>query len=139
MSKLQEGFIAIRFEQICVCMCVCEIEDFLGRAKSFEKSLKKNSEGKTDEGDLHLNVQQIFITLYQILSILHLHLHLFILQYTLFKDKNNFFSRTRFDRRNENLYWIVLFLKRTNEIQKQIKNSMRMQNKKHYQNEQMLN
>lgn len=26
-----------------------------------------------------------------------------------------------------------------NEIQKQIKNSMRMQNKKHYQNEQMLN
>lgn len=69
MSKLQEGFIAIRFEQICVCMCVCEIEDFLGRAKSFEKSLKKNSEGKTDEGDLHLNVQQIFITLYQILSI----------------------------------------------------------------------
>lgn len=48
---------------------MCRIEDFLGRAESFEESLKKNSEGKTDEGNLHLNVQQIFITFYQIFSI----------------------------------------------------------------------
>lgn len=65
---------------------MCRIEDFLGRAESFEKSLKKNSEGETDEGDLHLNVQQIFITFHQIFSI-RICIEIFILQYPLFKDK----------------------------------------------------
>lgn len=138
MSELQEGFIAIRFEQICVCMCVCEIEDFLGRAKSFEKSLKKNSEGKTDEGDLHLNVQQIFITLYQILSIRICICICSFFNIHCLRIKIIFFANKIRSKKWKTVLNRSIF-KAYNEIQKQIKNSMRMQNKKHYQNEQMLN
>lgn len=60
---------------------MCRIEDFLGR-----EEFKEEFRGKTDEGDLHLNVQQIFITFYQIFSI-RICNEIFILQYPLFKDK----------------------------------------------------
>ena len=99
---------------VCVCVCVCVWDWGFSRAsEELWEEFKEEFRGENRWGWLTFKcTTNLYYTLSDSLDT-YLHLHLFILQYTLFKDKNNFFSRTRFDRRNENLYWIVLFLKRT--------------------------
>lgn len=65
---------------------MCRIEDFLGR-----EEFKEEFRGETDEGDLHLNVQQIFITFYQIFSI-RICNKIFILQCLRIKNLNSIIS-----------------------------------------------